>query len=382
VAQVARVEPPRGESGPGDRPPVPRAGRELATVPVHQAIVEHAGDLIFVLDPGERVAYANPYVERVLLMRQADLLGHPLTVAVAPESRERLQSALAEAQRTGESLCELIMRAANGRYIPLEAKVVVLPEHETAGRYVLVLRELTQRRALEAQLFHTEKMRALSEMASSMAHRFNNILASVVGRAELLLATTQDAESREHLETILNTALDGAAAVRRLQEYARAHRHTGLEVLDLADIVTSAIELARPRWHDAPLREGYRVDLTVSVETGLRVQANFAELRDAILALLEHAIDALPPSGRIKVAAQARTVEQIELTVQHSGQSIPPHVQGRFFDPLAWAPDLAGTGLALAAAHSIITRHGGSMTVHSTASAGTTFTITLPAAGK
>lgn len=396
VATVTSIQPPMEEREPSGQPLSP-AGRQAAAdlQGIYQAIVELAGDLILVLDASGQVTYANPCTEQTLQVPRDALAGRLLSAFVVPDCRERLQSALAEAERTGSSLCEFVLRAADGRYVPVEARVVrtgpgpaadALDRREAVsgqsvpGGYLLVLRELMARRTLEAQLFHTEKMRALAEMASSMAHRFNNLLATVVGRTELLLVSAQDGESRQHLEAILNTALDGAAAVRRLQEYARAHRKRDVDILDVAEVVASAVELARPRWHDVPLREGYRIDLTVSVEAGLRVQANFAELRDALLALLEYAIDSLPQGGSVSIIARPAAGGRVELLVQHSGRGIPPHLRSRLFDPLAWAPDLTGTGLALAAAHSIITRYGGSLLAQSPDSAGATFTITLPRA--
>lgn len=380
VAKVTHIQSPVEEGKlPGQ--PLLSAGRQAGAANprgAYQAIVELARDPILVLDSSGQITYANACTEQTLQVPREGLAGRLLAAFVVPECRERLESALAEAQRAGSSLCECILRTADGRYVPVEARVVAVSDQDLAGSYLLVLRELAARRALEAQLFHTEKMRALAEMASSLAHRFNNLLATVVGRTELLLISVQDGEARQHLEAILNTALDGAAAVRRLQEYARAHRKRSVDILDIAEVVASAVELARPRWHDAPLREGSRIDLTVSVEAGLRVQANFAELRDALLALLEHAIDSLPRSGSVSLMARPVAGERIEVVVQHSGRSIPPHLQSRLFDPFAWAPDLAGTGLALAAAHSIVTRYGGSLIVQSSGSTGAKFTLTLP----
>ncbi len=395
VAKVTSIQPPVEEQEPSGPPP---AGRQVAVTDsqgTYQAIVELARDLILVLDAAGQVTYANACTEQTLQVPQDELVGCLLAAFVVPECRECVQNALAEAQRAGSSLCEFALHAADGRHVPVEARVVraglgptenapdrrgAITDQHVLGSYILVLRELAPRRSREAQLFHTEKMRALAELASSMAHRFNNLLATVVGRAELLLLSAQDGESRQHLEAILNTALDGAAAIRRLQEYARAHRESGVDILDVADVIASAVELARPRWHDAPLREGHRIDLTVSVEAGLRVQANFAELRDALLALLEHAIDSLPGDGSVRISARPAGGERVELIVQHSGRGIPPHLQSRLFDPFAWAPDLAGTGLALAAAHSIVTHYGGSLTAQSTGNAGATFTIALPRA--
>jgi signal transduction histidine kinase/DNA-binding response OmpR family regulator len=253
---------------------------------------------------------------------------------------------------------------------------------EVVGR-VDVYTEVTETRRLYTQLLHTERLRAIGEMASGIAHDFNNLLASIVGQAELVSADTRPQVTRAAVETIRQAALDGARIVRNMQAYARGQADSTSTTTDLNDAVRAAVAMARPRFSGGALSGRkpieIRLDLASSEELA-RAVIDPAEIREVLLNLLFNAVDAMPEGGDVEIATRAYGESSVAVLVRDTGQGIPETVLDRVFEPFFSTKGAGGSGLGLSVAYSIITRHAGDLTVESAVGAGTTFTITLPAA--
>src|SRR5688500_8658742 len=149
-----------------------------------------------------------------------------------------------------------------------------------------------QRARQAAQLVQPERLRATGELAAGVAHDFNNLRATILGRTEVLLGQLRDPEQRESLAAIRRAARDGAAVVSRMREYSRLVDTTEFRVVDLAELAREAVELARPRWQGEAQRQGR----TIAVEERLEsapVLGDPAALREELLNLLYNATDAL-----------------------------------------------------------------------------------------
>ncbi len=107
----------------------------------------------------------------------------------------------------------------------------------------------------QEQLLRTARLRALGELAAGVAHDFNNLLSGILGNAQLLL-DEPDPERRHMLGVIEQAALDGAAVVRRIQEFARQREDRTREPVDLAAVIDSALSITRAHWQDLALRDG------------------------------------------------------------------------------------------------------------------------------
>ena len=235
--------------------------------------------------------------------------------------------------------------------------------------------------AAQDQLVRTEKLRAMGQMASGMAHDFNNVLAAILGRAQLLLARVDDPALRQWLLVIERAAMDGAQTVRRLQEFTRIRRDQPVEPVDLNRIVEETLEATEPSWRQASLRRG----IAIEVETALAasrpvVSGDPAELREALTNVILNAVDAMPEGGRLRVAT--RSVDgSVEVSVADTGTGIAEEVRDRIFDPFFTTKGPKGTGLGLSMTYGILARHDGRITVESEEGAGTTFRITFPSTG-
>ncbi len=233
--------------------------------------------------------------------------------------------------------------------------------------------------AAQDQLVRTEKLRALGEMASGVAHDFNNVLAAIVGRAQLLRWRIEDPVLRQWLEVIERAAMDGARTVKRLQDFTRIRRDQPVVPVDLNRVIEDTLEATEPSWRQETRSRG----VDISVETALsrplpHVSGDPAELREAMTNLVLNALDAMPGGGKLRLST-AVVAGSVEVTVGDTGLGIPEGIRGRIFDPFFTTKGPKGTGLGLSMTYGILARHDGEISVESEEGRGTTFRLSFPA---
>jgi CheY-like chemotaxis protein len=234
---------------------------------------------------------------------------------------------------------------------------------------------------MEEQLIQTEKLRALGEMASGVAHDFNNALAVILGNTQLLLLNAKEEELRESLKVIEKVTRDSAQTVRRLQDFTRKRVHRDLAQVDLASVVKDAIEITKPRWKDETQAKGCRIEMIPNLEQRPIVVANPAELREVITNLVFNAIEAMPRGGKIEILTCERRGKGCIL-VSDTGIGMSEKVKNRIFEPFFTTKPFSNTGLGLSMAYGIVKRLGGEIEVESKEGQGTTFKLSFPAGEK
>ena len=290
---------------------------------------------------------------------------------------------------------ELATLLAGHAAIALENARLYREGAERAERLERSLREL---QALQEQLVRTEKLRALGEMASGVAHDFNNLLGIVLARAQLLTSFTDDPEIRSSLAVIEKAALDGAATVRRLQEFTRPRGGEEFEPVLVPELIEDVLNLTQGRWKREAERQGISYRMRRALAPVPPILGNAAELREALTNLVLNALDAMPAGGELSVEVEAvpgrqllllpRTpggpstpeVEAVEISIRDSGTGMTEEVQRRAFDPFYTTKGTRGTGLGLSVVYGIVTRHGGQVILESAPGRGTTVSLRLPAA--
>ena len=223
-------------------------------------------------------------------------------------------------------------------------------------------------------------MRMVGQIASGVAHDLNNVLANVLGHAQLLKTETQDNDVVNTIEIIEQSALDGAETVRRIQEFTVQRMEQNLDLIDLNAVVQSTIELSRPRWRDDAQQKGMKIEVERELEDIPPVQGRAAELREVLVNLFNNSVDAMPPEGG-KIGFRTHLEEdgqQVCLEVWDSGRGMSADVRRHVFEPFYTTKGVRGTGLGLSVAYGIITRFGGEISVDSVVGEGTTFYIRLP----
>jgi signal transduction histidine kinase len=248
---------------------------------------------------------------------------------------------------------------------------------EHARLYEELTRAYEDLKTAQRHLVQTEKLRALGEMASGVAHDFNNSLAVILGRVQLVLRRVEDSTLRRWLEIVERAALDASQTVRRIQEFTRIRRDLPTETVDLNRVVRDAIEMTAPRWRDETQSRGLEVRLIARLGPIPPVAGHPAELREALMNLILNAVDAMPTGGAITVSTEAIETG-VEIRVADTGVGMPDAVRQRIFEPFFSTKGMQGTGLGLAMVYGIVSRHGGQVLVESTEGLGSTFQIRLP----
>jgi len=238
---------------------------------------------------------------------------------------------------------------------------------------------IAEQERIREQFSQMEKLSALGELASGVAHDFNNTLAGILGRAQLILRTNDPEKIQRGLNIIIKTAEDGAKTVKRIQDFARQRRDHDFEPVAINSILFDVSEITRPRWKDRAEASNVQISLDLQIRSKARVMGDESELREVLVNMVFNAVDAMPNGGNLTLAAED-VDDAVVISVGDTGTGMPPEVKSRIFDPFFTTKGKAGMGLGLAVSFGIIRRHEGSVEVESEVGAGTKFKISLPKA--
>ena len=247
---------------------------------------------------------------------------------------------------------------------------------KNANLYQGLREALDQLGKSQTALVQNERLRALGEMAAGVAHDFNNMLAVIVGRTDLLLGRTGDPYMLRGLQDVRRAATTGAATVRRIQNFTGTRRARPPGRVALGDIVREVAQLTRVRWKDEAQRRGIPYEVTVEGDAP-PVAGHPDELREVFTNLLNNALDAMPDGGRctFRVGSSAGTAT---VDIEDTGRGMPPDVAARIFEPFFTTKGPKGSGLGLSVSWGIISSSGGTITVDTLPDVGTRMTVRLP----
>lgn len=246
-----------------------------------------------------------------------------------------------------------------------------------AGIYDELRRAYDELRETQVQLVQSEKLNALGEMAAGVAHDFNNILAAILGRTQLLIRDARDPAVLRQLQVIEQAARDGAQAVRRVQEFTRIRHDEGFAALDVNAVLADVIELTRAAWETDAKARGVAIRVHRGLNARRAIAGSASELREVMTNLILNAVDAMPLGGDLHVGSEDRDGEVV-VRVRDTGVGMDATVSGRAFDPFFTTKSGKGTGLGLSVAYGIVTRHRGTITVASAPQAGSEFVLRFP----
>jgi len=251
---------------------------------------------------------------------------------------------------------------------------------EQAERHVAELSHyIAEQERLRQQFAQLEKLSALGELASGVAHDFNNTLAGILGRAQLMLRTDDPEKLSRGLQIIIKTAEDGAQTVKRIQDFARQRRDHDFAPVSVDQLLFDVSEMTRPRWKDRAEADNIYIRLNVQINSRAFVRGDESELREVLVNMVFNAVDAMPTGGTLTLSTD-EDEEQVIISVSDTGCGMTPEVRSRIFDPFFTTKGKAGNGLGLAVSYGIILRHEGTIEVVSAAGSGSTFQIKLPLA--
>ena len=318
--------------------------------------------------------YEEPYGQSgVLLGTLVRKYGGRAVLAVPVISRETALGAVCvcwdEVHRPGER--EIRMLSTLGRQA-----AVAMDNARLVGDLRRTLEDL---RAAQETLVRGATLRAVGELAAGAAHHLNNLMAVVLGRAQLLLMKKPDAAVAASLKSIERAAVDAADTVRRIQGFSGTAAGVGSTRFDLNTVIQEAVEFTRSRWENEARVSGASIEVQAQPGPIPEVSGRRREIREVIANLVLNAVDALPEGGRIVVATRAEP-GRVVVSVSDSGTGMAPEVRRRAFEPFFTTKGVKRTGLGLAVAYGTVQRHGGQIAVESAPGGGTTVTFWLPVA--
>jgi signal transduction histidine kinase len=248
-----------------------------------------------------------------------------------------------------------------------------------------VARNLSVRKKMEEALIKTERLSAVGEMASGVAHNFNNLLQMIMGGAEAALAKLESGkirESREAINNILNASRRGADVVRRIKDFTlvKTEQMGEAHIFDLDALIKEAVELTETLfWKDPSVPRKYRINYIKGGK--LFVQGQPSEIYEVMVNLIKNGLEAMPHGGFLTISV-ARQNGHIHLTVSDSGPGIPEAHFQRIFEPFFTTKGSKSSGLGLSSCYGIVKKHQGEMHVNSIPGQGTSFTVILPLANQ
>ncbi|WP_075218138.1 MHYT domain-containing protein [Mongoliimonas terrestris] len=348
---------------------------------------------LYALGPGGRIDEVSDAWLALLGLDRAAALGRPLTDFMEPASaaayRTRTPSppagpAPADGNRVGEE-AEYFFRTADGRILDV---AVHEREHDAgldAPRILGALRDMTERKRLEADLRQAQKLESIGQLTGGMAHDFNNLLAVIIGNMDLLARRVGDDErSRRMVESATAAATRGAALTQRMLAFAR-RQDLKPQPTDVAALVHDMGDLlVRSLGPEIRLERSLPADLPAAM-----VDANQLEM--ALVNLTVNARDAMPDGGTVTIAARHAAAPPdgdpatgdgfVVVSVTDAGAGMDAATLARAVDPFFTTKGIGkGTGLGLSMVQGLAAQSGGRLRIESAPGAGTTAELWLPAA--
>lgn len=351
-------------------------------------LVENSPDVIMTLDRDATILFINYTLPHLSV---DEVVGTNVLQYVEGADRSRYEHAFAEVIASGTT--HSLELAAEGptwwltRLIPIKTDdggdvetVLVIATDITERK-----RAEEQRRTLEAQVQHAQKLESLGVLAGGIAHDFNNLLTGILGSASLaIMKVPEDSPAKEQLNRILTAAEKAAELTNQMLAYAGKGRFM-MGPLDLNQLLHEVVPLVRTSIaKEITLRESYAENLP-------SIDADKTQLHQVVMNLITNASESLgDDEGVVSIrtgALEARgerdspheATAKVFLEVSDTGQGMDAETKAKMFDPF-FSTKFTGRGLGLAAVQGIVRAHGGTMRVDSKPHRGTTFTVLFPSA--
>ena len=354
-----------------------------------RAILEANPNPMVVYDSQGRTVYINPAFTRVFHWEWDELKGKRIPF-VPEEARKATLARIKELYASGRSSsyeCRRLTQNGVLLDVGINAAGIKDPEGQTVGMVVNIT-DITERKRLERQVLHSQKMEAVGTLTSGIAHDFNNILQAITGYVELVRSLVDGRpKAGNYLEEIDQIIHRAAELVNRLLTFSR-RVETNPVPLDLnAEILQTARILERiiPKM----------IEIELDLETGLSlIKADATQLEQVLLNLGTNAKDAMPDGGRLLIQTRHFALgkegagslpevlpgEYVMLTVSDTGHGMDDATVQHLFEPFFTTKSVGhGTGLGLSIVYGIVKTHGGAITCESRPGQGASFRILFPA---
>ncbi len=353
----------------------------------YKAVLEAAADPIVIYDIDGRVIYTNPAFSTIFGWQNDELSGK--RIDYVPEKNraetQRMIEKIISGQRFSGFETQRYNKAGNILDVSMSAATFKDPAGNIQGS-VISLRDISDRKQLEAQFLQAQKMEAIGRLAGGVAHDLNNLLSPILGYGEMLLNDLKlDDTKRKQVDQIVQAGIRARDLVRQLLAFSRKQA-LAYKSIDLNKTIFEFQKL---------LRRTIREDIEIKIvpKQDIRpIKADIGQIEQVIMNLAVNAADAMPDGGRLTIETDmarldkvyaslhldAEPGEYIMLIVSDTGRGMDGETRKHLFEPFFSTKGPQGTGLGLATVYGIVKQHGGNILVYSEPGRGTTFKVYLP----
>jgi PAS domain S-box-containing protein len=355
----------------------------------YRQLVENINEVIFVTDRRGIITFISPKVESILGYKPAEITGKSFINFVYSEDVELIQGRFENLISGGGGSHEYRFVDRSGKIIWIRTSSSPVYENNQITGSMGTITDITEQKALAAELQQSRKMEAIGTLAGGIAHDFNNILAAIFGFVELSLAVVpEESEINQYLNGILTAGTRARDLVRQILTFSR-QQENALCDLQIIPIVKETIQFLR-----STLPATIEIRQHLIENDSCSVRASATQIQQILMNLLTNAVHSMEKSGGIlevcldqveldmsftRHYANLEPGRYIKLTVRDTGHGISPQVMESIFDPYFTTKKIGkGTGLGLSVVYGIIKAIGGEISVQSDADSGTRFDVYLP----
>ncbi|NWF99020.1 MAG: PAS domain S-box protein [Nitrospirae bacterium] len=356
----------------------------------YRSIFDNATDAIIITDTTGKITSVNNKFYQMYGFDSKSLQNASIELLEPSENKEKIEKRNQRILNGETILYETTHFKKNGEKIYVEISSRALD----IGDKIHILyfcRDITEKKRIQEQLIHSQKMESIGALAGGIAHNFNNILTAILGNSELLLEYSQlDEVSKKKVRNIEGASRKAGIMVSKLLSFARKDS-TEKVPFNLNDVINDSAKL-----FDGVLDKKIGVKITLDENIPF-IEGEPNQIEQVIMNLIVNAKDAMPDGGLIEIKTNFVKIEDksshfpvyvtpgnyVVMSVSDTGTGIPDEIKQKIFDPFFTTKEKGkGTGLGLATVYGIVKDHNGYVSVDSEVGKGTCFYIYIPASEK
>ena len=329
-------------------------------------IIQHVSDAIIVFNEQDGIKIFNQAAESLFQKKEQEVSNRSLSKILNETDCERI---LASPARLEQVECFI----QNQKKYLLISKNAFKDENEVEN-VVLVIRDLTEQRKMEAQVQRKERLTAMGELASGVAHEIRNPLNTI---GTIVQQLDKDFEPQQNNEEYHQLARLVHHEVRRInetvQDFLRFARPEPIH--PQLFILSDFIGYLRQQYHS--LLADHQIELTTMLNWDGEVYWDRRQMQHVFMNLIQNAVDAIKQNGSIEITVNDVSENEVEIKVHDDGPGIPDNIRSKIFN-LYFTTKAKGTGIGLSIVQRIILEHNGIITVESEPESGTRFILRMP----
>jgi len=356
---------------------------------LYRSLLDSSADAIITYDLEGKAQFVSPAFTHIFGWTFGEIEGG--RIPFMPESeREKTMAIIHDLVEYGKPCHAFRTKRStkDGRLLDVSISASRYDDHEgNPAGLLVILRDISDKKRLEAQLQHAQRMESIGTLAGGVAHDFNNLLMAVQGNASLILLNKDsDHPDYKKIKNIEKQVQRGASLTKRLLGFARGGKYE-VTPTNLNEIIRASTKMFARTKKEIAINSKYQEKIWA-------VEADQGQIEQVLLNLFVNAWQAMSGGGNLFVetenlvlnADDVRSLEikpgrYVKISVSDTGVGIDASIRERIFDPFFTTREVGkGTGLGLASSYGIIRNHGGIIDVKSEKGKGSTFDIYLPAA--